>query len=180
MRNLAKAFLAGGLVCAICCFTIHEFGGGDATEPISVEYAAFNPLAIVFVWTSLFLSIAASLLFFHRDDYVESFIMAIGSVGVMLLAITEITSDTHGFALFLAISALVAAPIINMLRGEIGLMTVVFIAFNLALSLMLVALAIFAADFGVGMAERTWFLMGYLSTLWALDLPSIINEKMSR
>lgn len=160
--------------------TIHELGNGDAAVPISEEYAEFNPLGIVFVWTSLFLSVAASLLYYHRNDYVESFIMAIGSVGVLLVAVTDMTSFTHEFALFLAISALVAAPIINMLRGEIGLLSVVFIAFNLSLSLMLVVLALFVRDFGVGMAQRTWFLMGYLTTLWALDLPAVMAEEKSQ
>ena len=58
--KLLKAFLGLGLVCVVCCFTINMVGSGDPTVAISLEYAKLNPLAILFVWSSLALSVVTS------------------------------------------------------------------------------------------------------------------------
>gem|GEM_PF-5277092 len=60
---LLKAFLGLGAICIICCFTIDMAGSGDPTVAISLEYAKLNPLAILFIWSSLALSVVASLLY---------------------------------------------------------------------------------------------------------------------
>jgi|GEM_PF-5516823 len=65
------------------------------------------------------------------------------------------------------------------MRGDIGLGTVIFIAANFGLSFMLIALAFFSPRVGLGIAERAWFVIGFLSTSWALDIPELLSQSES-
>lgn len=178
MQNLAKTVLVGGLACGLACFTIHLVSGNSVTIPISVEYAKLNPLAILFVWTSLFLLGSASYLYYRLHRLLEAIINSIGTVGMFVVALTEMESGTHELALVFAVGSLVLAPTLSSMRGEIDLQDILLIAVNLSLSLMLVVLAIFhPRTFGLGMAERGWFFLGFLSTVWVLDIPGMATRE---
>ncbi len=175
MKLADTTFLFAGLVCGICCFTIHRVGSSDPTIPISIEYAHGNPLAIVFIWSAWLVSVAATLIYYRRTELAEALLSGAAATGILLIATTDHSSTMHGFALFVAVSALVVAPTINMLRrDDIGFGMVAVFATNLALTFVLVLLAVFAEkSFGPGMAERIWFLFGYVITAWVLDVPGI-------
>jgi len=64
-----------------------------------------------------------------------------------------------------------AVPIIHILRQELGFSTILFIPLIFSSNLVLAMMAALPnSPFGLGIAERIWFIATFFSNMWNLDV----------
>lgn len=169
-RTLCDIFLVVGVLGFACCLLLHYFGSGNPSLPISIEYSNGTPLAIAFVWLVSIVSAISAILYWRFVKRTESMLMACVAVSVGLIAMTSHSSVIHQCALCLALFSMTFAPTINVLRGDIGFGTIVFVSLFIPINLVLAMMsAVPGSPFGLGIAERIWFIVNYLTNAWILD-----------
>jgi len=170
-RTLCDIFLFVGVLGFACCLLLHYFGSGNPSLPISIEYSNGNPLAISFVWSVSIVSAISAILYWRFVKRTESLLMACVAVSVGLIAMTPHSSAIHQCALCLTLFSMTSVPTINVLRGDIGFGTIVFVSLFIPITLVLAMMsAVPESPFGLGIAERIWFVVNYLTNAWILDV----------
>ncbi len=176
-RLLSDAFLLVGLVGFFLCFSLHRYGSGNLGLPISVEYSEGNPCAHAFVLCTFLLSGITSVLYWRMSNRAESYFMLCVTLCILVIAITSHRSEFHGFALCLALVSMTAVPIIHVLRKEFSFSTILIIPVIFSTNLVLAIMAALPnSPFGLGIAERIWFVVTFLSNSWNLDVVHLGNE----
>jgi hypothetical protein len=150
---------------------LHHFGSGNPSMPISIEYSNGNPLAISFVWSVSVVSAISAILYWRYGTRTESLLMACVAVSIGLIATTSHSSAIHQFALCLTLFSMTSVPTINVLREDIGFGTIVFVSLFIPITLVLAMMsAVPESPFGLGIAERIWFVVNYVANAWILDV----------
>jgi hypothetical protein len=169
-RVLWDMFLVLGIFTATCCLTLHRAGLNDLNTPISVEYAEGNRLAILFFCSSLCLIIVTGLLYRCFGQRIAALL----SFLVLLFLATVVASRPHTIVHFYAFYATLFGAIL----------TPLFVLWKLKLwpsfwgliaVLVTVVLLIYWAGTkdwdigGLGMAQRAWVIVAWLSNSYVLN-----------
>ena len=170
-RTLCDIFLVVGVLGFACCLLLHYFGSGNPSLPISIEYSNGNPLAISFVWSVSIVSAISAILYWRFVKRTESLLMACVAFSIGLIAMTSHSSAIHQCALCLTLFSMTSVPTINVMRGDISFGTIVFVSLFIPVTLVLAMVsAVPESPFGLGIAERIWFVVNYLTNAWILDV----------
>lgn len=169
-RVLWDMFLGLGIFTATCCLTLHRAGLNDLNTPISVEYAEGNRLAILFFCSSLSLIIAAGSLYRCLGQWIAALL----SFLVLLFLVTVVASKPHSivhfYAFYATLFGAILTPLIVLWKLKLwpsfwGLNAV----------LVTVVLLIYWAGTkdwdigGLGMAQRAWVIVAWLSNSYVLN-----------
>jgi hypothetical protein len=169
-RFLCDAMLVSGFVGGISCLALHKTGCGDPSVPISVEYTNCNPLAITFLWSTVVMSALTSVLYWRVPNRTESILMACTTLCLGIIAFTLHTSTVHGLALVLAFLSISLTTIVNAIRGEIGLGSIVRLSTVASMFILAFITAIPGSPISFGIAERFWFVVAYVNIAWNLNI----------
>ena len=169
-RVLWDIFLVLGVFTATCCLTLHRAGLNDFNTPISIEYAEGNRLAILFFCSSLSLIVAAGLLYRCFGQWIAALL----SFLVLLFLVTVVASTPHSivhfYAFYATVFGSVLAPLVALWKlklwpGFVGLNAV----------LVTVILLLYWAGTkgwdigGLGMGQRVWVIVSWLSNFYVLN-----------
>lgn len=163
-------FLVLGILTAICCMTLHQAGLNDFNTPISIEYAEGNRLAILFLCSSLILTIATGLLYRYFGQSIASLL----AFGVFLCLVTVVASQPHSsvhfYAFYATLFGAILAPLFAL--GKLKLWPS-FWGLH-AISLTVISLLTWAGTKnwelgGIGIVQRTAVIVALLSNAYALN-----------
>lgn len=169
-RVLWDIFLALGVLTVTCCLSMHLAGLNDLNTPISVEYMEGNRLATLFFCASVCLIIVAGLLYGCFGQWIAAVLSFLVLLFLVALVASKPHTTVHLYAFYATLFGAVITPLISLCKMKLwrsvwGLMAV----------LMTVVLMLYWAGTkgwdlgGLGIAQRVWILVAWLSNSYTLN-----------
>lgn len=173
-KHLVNGYLACGAIGITGCLLLHHSGGSDARIPISVEFSNSNPLAILFLFVSFSAAAIAGTLYWRLNRRAEAVVLYSIASCLIVTCITSMQSLVHGLALLLIVLATPLPAFLHMLRSDITILQIAVLAFAFSITYIFGLVTILpGTEVGLGIAERVWFVVAYLSNAYFLGLPNL-------
>lgn len=169
-RVLWDMFLVWSIFTATCCLTLHLAGLNDFNTPISVEYEQGNRLAILFFCSSLSLIVAVGLLYRCFGQWIASLLSFFVLIFLVIVVMSKPHSIVHVYAFYSTLFGAIVTPLFVLWKLKLWSS---FWGLN-AILVTVVMLLYWAGTKGwdirgLGMAQRVWVIVAWLSNSYALN-----------
>ncbi len=168
-RLLWDMFLLFGVFTTVCCLTLHRAGLNDWNDPVSVEYAEGNPLAAVFLFASVGLTIVTGLLYRCFGRTIEALILFGVFISLTIMIASKPHTTIHFYSFYATVGGSIVTPLFALYRLRIW--SHFFAIVTPVLFALLLLNCLSAIDLGranIGFAQRTWFILAWLSNFSVL------------
>lgn len=168
-KLLWDLFWIGGIFTSICCLTLHRAGLNEWTDPISIEFANGNGLAILFFSGTLFVLSITGYLYRLNKRIIEPLLILCAIVAMSLVVVSKPHSSFHICAYYSTVIFSIATPLFSFFANKRWIPWSVVILFAvIILSGSMVSATFFPEFSTLGITQRIWFFLCFLSNLWAL------------
>lgn len=169
-RVLWDIFLALGVLAVTCCLSMHLAGLNDLNTPISVEYMEGNRLATLFFCASVCLIIVAGLLYRCFGQWIAAVLSFLVLLFLVALVASKPHATVHLCAFYATLFGAVLTPLISLCKMKLWRRVWGLMAVLVTVVLMLYWAGTKGWDLGdLGMAQRVWILVAWLSNSYALN-----------